>query len=260
MYKISLICILSTLFLCACHTATTPYTIRVHDEAAYMRAKNMLQYDLTQQKIDTELLPSAQTFSNLNPMNAITARKISYKLFERLSISFRLGIEDYSVAKTMLLQNFVSNPSEVEWHAYGFTFNQGTERITVTILGELDWDNNAILDYIVSFRINQNPLTYKTGEQENHMEMPTRDYTLLVKDINASLYVGNILFIHDYIKQSTGIRSVIYRDYTTAQEGFFQDHVSTSFAQGDEEIVLAPEDLEEKETNKENKNITRLSQ
>lgn len=233
-------------------------SIRVCDENAYAVAKPLLLYDFRKQGIELEILPSLNT---INPLEGILGNKAAKNLYKKLSLSFRFQNSGFKL-EPLFLKDYVSNDAEITMYSYGFTIDQGQEFITATILGVTDWDSDNINDYLISFRINQKALSYKSNNQQVHLELPTRDYLLLIRDINSSIYEAHILFIHDYIRQSTGARSEVYKNHEDAQNSLFQDHGAISFEQGQEQIVFAPSvDEKKKIKSKQEKNTpTSLSE
>ncbi len=234
---------LAFMLLCSsCVAKIPPHTLQIYDENAYAIARPLLLYDFQKQKIDIEVQPQS---SLLNPFYGIAGNQAAKKLYDSLSLSFRFPDQENS--GNSLLKDSIAENAEVTMHAYGFTVSQGSELITATILGETDWNNDSINDYILSFRINQKPLNYELNKQKARVELPTREYILLVRNVNASIYRGEILFIHDYIRQSSGIRSQVYKNHKDAKNSIFQDHSAISFEQGQENIVTAPSKKSEKE-------------
>lgn len=257
MKKIGLF-IVMTLLMSSCVSPIPQGSIRVYDEKAYFVAKPLLRYDFLGQGIEFEILPS---LSVANPLEGILGHKAAKSLYEKLSLSFRFQDSNFT-AKPFFLKDYISSDANVTMHSYGFTITQGQEFITATILGVIDWDSDNVNDYLISFRINQKALNYELNDQLARVELPTRDYLLLVRDINSRVYKADILFIHDYIKQSSGIRSEIYKNHKDAQNSLFQDHAAISFEQGQEQIVFAPSIDEKKKRRpaKKEGNSTRLSE
>ena len=231
-----LITAFSIVLLSSCASKVPPQSVRVYDQNAYTIAKPLLNRDFVKQKIDTEIFPSA---SIINPLEGVSGYWMAKNLYKKLSLSFRFQNAG-SGAQVIFLKDYVSDNAQIIMHAYGFTINQGAELITATLLGETDWDNDGVNDYLASFRINQKALQYESNKQQARVELPTREYILLIKDVNSDVYEAQILFIHDYIKQSSGIRSEVYKDHKAAKNSLFQDHGAVSFEQGQEQIVFAP--------------------
>lgn len=240
------------LLLSSCVSKIPPNTIRVYDANAYAMAKPLLRYDFIQQKINAEIIQSS---NSLNLAGGLAGNKAAKNLYEKLSISFRFPESDFS-SQLMLLKDYVSNDAKLTMHSYGFTIDQGLEFITVTILGETDWDHNNVSDYLISFRIKQDSLRYKLNNKQTSVALPTREYILLVEDVSSRVYIANILFIRDYIKDSTGVRTQIYKDHEGAEDSFFQEHGAISFEQGQEQIVFAPNaDKKQKIKPKQNEEV-----
>jgi len=224
------------------------HSIRVYDENAFLIVKPMLEDDFSKQKIDAEIPLSP---SKLN-MFGVFGVQMAKNLYKKLSLSFRFQ-DTSSGQQSFLLSDYVTDNADVTMYAYGFTIDQGSEYITVTILGETDWNSDNINDYIVSFRINQKALNYESNNQKARVALPTREYLLLIKNVNSIVYNADILLIHDYLKQSNGILSETYKNHESAQDSFFQDHGSISYEQGQEQIVFAPNTGEQQENKSKEK-------
>ena len=242
--------IFMALVMTSCVSQIPQRSILIYDEKAYVVAKPLLRHDFYKQKIDTEILPS---LSPANPLDGLIGHKMAKNLYKKLSLSFRFQDKDFN-ANPIFLEDYVSNDAEIIMHSYGFTIDQGQELITVTILGEADWNSDNVNDYLISFRINQKELNYNVKNYQAHVALPSRNYILLIKNINASIYNAHILYIHDYIKEGNGIRSEVYKNHEGAQNSLFQDHSAISFEQGQEQIVFAPDAKENNAKRKDKKN------
>jgi len=242
------------LLLSACMPSAPSHSIRIYDENAYAIVKPMLSVSFLEQKIDTEILPSSST---INPLRGIMGNRAAKKLYKRLSLSFRFS-DPSEMEQSILLEDYISSNAKVNMHAYGFTIDQGSEYITATILGETDWNNDIINDYIVSFRINQKTLNYESNNTQARVELPAREYILLIKNVDSSVYKAEILFIRDYIKQSTGIRSEIYKNHESARNSLFQEHVAISYEQGQEQIVRPPDTGKKSKSEKKKENVRKI--
>lgn len=230
------------LLISSCVTHPPQGSIRVYDENAYVVAKHLLRYDLRKQGIGAEILPSLNIS---NPFENVFGQRLAKDLYDKLSLSFRFPDSGFQL-ESVFLKDYISSDAVITMYLYGFTIDQGQEFITATILGVTDWDRDNVNDYLISFRINQKALNYELNDQQSRVELPTREYLLLIKDIDSSIYEAHVLFIHDYIKQSSGVRSEVYRNQKDAQNSLFQDHGAISFEQGQEQIVFAP-NIDEKQ-------------
>lgn len=234
------------LLFSSCASANPPRSIRIYDEKAYHLVKDLLIGDFIKQKIEIEIYPSTISLSLFGLIGARTARKI----YKRLSLSFRFQ-DSNPHQQVLLLSEYVADNADITMHAYGFTIDQGSEFITATVLGETDWDNDNISDYILSFRISQKALHYEFNKQKTRIESPTREYILLIRNVDSDVYKAEILLIHDYIRQSYGMRTMVYKNHAGALGSFFQEHVAISYEQGQEQIVFAPDTGEQKKNKSE---------
>ena len=104
------------------------------------------------------------------------------RLFRRLSPAFRFRAGEPAQA------TFAASRAEgdaLEMLPYGFALTQGTQRITVSLLGLADWDGNGSEDWFVRCSV-------KALQREEE-----RDYYLVIQDPEATAYRPLVIGVYD---------------------------------------------------------------
>lgn len=217
--------------LCAC-TANATGTIRVYDNDIYQNVKPMLLADFTKHGILTEDLPT------FNPINLFTKEwgfLTGKELFKRLSLSFQYPSTEES--KEWTFENIRADYTKVTMYSHGFVLEQGLEQITVSLLGDLDWNKDGVLDWLVYCRIEQ--LRTQNDITKNDARK-AREYLVVVTDRNAQYWQAEPVVIRDITLYTTGQESKIYRNLTMQKRKALEQSLAVDFEAGQTQILDAP--------------------
>ena len=110
-------------------------------------------------------------------------------LFQRLSPAFRFKVDPTLLPPTFALSRTAGDT--VEMRPYGFMLGQGADIVTVTLLAQVDWNDDGLNEWLLLCRVK--PLIGK-----NNM----RDYYLLIEKPGASILVPKLLAVYDCLSQS----------------------------------------------------------
>lgn len=223
-----------TLFLlCSCTAnATSQGIIRVYDNTIYQNVKPLLLADFTKHGIITEELPS------LNPIQFFSKEWgfVSAKeLYAKLTLSFRYpSIED---SRRWTFENLKEEYTETTMYSHGFTVEHGLEHITVSLLGDLKWDKNDTLDWLIYCRFEQKPTKNKLTKNDIRL---AREYLLVVTDRNATYWQAVPVVIRDLKLYSVGYDAAVYRNLTIQKQKALEPSLATDFEAGQAPILEKP--------------------
>lgn len=226
--------LLAFLFLCSCTaSANTQGMIRVYDNNIYQKVKPMLLADFTKHGILTEDLPS------FNPVDffqkewgLLTGRE----LYKKLTLSFRYpSIEE---SKTWTFASLKEDFTKTTMYNHGFIMERGLEKITVSLLGDLNWDADESLDWLVYCRFEQKATTDALSKNDAR---PAREYLVVITDRSGDYWQANPLVIRDLMLFSKGQEATIYRNLTEQKQKALEPSLAIDFEAGQTQILDAPE-------------------
>lgn len=105
------------------------------------------------------------------------------RLFEHLSPAFRYGGGAAETHRTFAASHVEGDGLEIR--PGGFTLNQGVQRVTVTLLGIADWNDDRQDDWLV--------LCSVYTQRQDHQ----RDYYLVITDPQAEIMRGRLFGVYD---------------------------------------------------------------
>lgn len=237
------------LFLCSCTaSANTQGIIRVYDNNIYQNVKPLLMADFTKHGILTEDLPS---FNPIDLFNKEWGFFTGRELYNKLTISFRYpSIPD---SKKWTFASLKEDYAETTMYNHGFIIERGLEKITVSLLGDLDWDKNDVLDWLVYCRFEQKPVTDEISKNDARQ---AREYFVIVTDRTTNFWQASPLVIRDLTLFSKGQESTIYRNLTEQKQKALEPGLALDFEAGQTQIIDAPENLQNTENSqKQNKSV-----
>lgn len=235
------------LFLCSCTaSANTQGIIRVYDNNIYQNVKPMLMADFTKHGILTEDLPS---FNPVDLFKKEWGLFTGRELYKKLTLSFRYpSIEE---SKTWTFASLKEDFTETDMYNHGFIIERGLEKITVSLLGDLNWDANDSLDWLVYCRFEQKATT---DELSKHDARPAREYLVVITDRSGEYWQAEPLIIRDLMLYTTGQEATIYRNLTEQKQKALEPSLALDFEAGQTQILDAPgADKKGKKNKQENK-------
>ena len=222
------------LFLCSCTaSANTQGIIRVYDNTIYQNVKPLLLADFTKHGILTEDLPSFNPVDFLKKeWGLFTGRE----LYKKLTLSFRYP--SIPESKTWTFASLKEDFTKTTMYNHGFIMERGLEKITVSLLGDLDWDKNESLDWLVYCRFEQKP---SSDEISKNDARPAREYFVIITDRSAEYWQAAPLVIRDMMLFSKGQESTVYRNLTEQKQKALEPSLDLDFEAGQAQIIDAPE-------------------
>lgn len=222
------------LFLCSCTaSANTQGIIRVYDNNIYQNVKPLLMADFTKHGILTEDLPS---FNPIDLFNKEWGFVTAKELYNKLTLSFRYpSIPD---SKKWTFAGLKEDYAKTTMYSHGFIIERGLEKITVSLLGDLDWDKNNVLDWLVYCRFEQKPVTDEISKNDAR---PAREYFVIVTDRTAEYWQGSPLVIRDLTLFTKGQESTIYRNLTEQKQKALEPGLALDFEAGQTQIIDEPD-------------------
>lgn len=234
------------LFLCSCTaSANTQGIIRVYDNTIYQNVKPLLMADFTKHGILTEDLPSYNPIDLFNKeWGFFTGRE----LYNKLTLSFRYpSIED---SKKWTFASLKEDYTKTTMYNHGFIMERGLEKITVSLLGDLDWDKNDVLDWLVYCRFEQKPVTDEISKNDAR---PAREYFVIVTDRKTAFWQAAPVVIRDLMLFSKGQESTVYRNLTEQKQKALEPGLALDFEAGQTQIIDAPIDVSDEGDKKNQK-------
>lgn len=226
--------LLAFLFLCSCTaSANTQGIIRVYDNTIYQNVKPMLMADFTKHGILTEDLPS---FNPVDLFQKEWGLLTGRELYKKLTLSFRYPSKGES--KTWTFASLKEDFTKTEMYNHGFIMERGLEKITVSLLGDLNWDNNDTLDWLVYCRFEQKATTDELSKNDGR---PAREYLVVITDRTGAYWQGKPLIIRDLMLFTHGQEATIYRNLTEQKQLALEPSLAIDFEAGQTQILDAPE-------------------
>lgn len=224
---------LTLLLLCSCTAnITTQGIIRVYDNTTYQNVKPLLLADFTKHGIITEELPGLNPIQFFNKeWGFVSARE----LYAKLTLSFRYpSIEE---SRRWTFESLEEDYTETAMYSHGFTMEHGLEHITVSLLGDLKWDKNDTLDWLVYCRFEQKPTRNKLTQNDIRT---AREYLLVITDRSGSCWQAVPIVIRDLKLYSVGYDATIYRNLTEQKQKALEPSLATDFEAGQAPILEKP--------------------
>lgn len=241
------------LFLCSCTaSANTQGIIRVYDNNIYQNVKPLLLADFTKHGILTEDLPSYNPVDFLKKeWGLLTGRE----LYKKLSLSFRYP--SIPESKTWTFASLKEDFTKTTMYNHGFIMERGLEKITVSLLGDLNWDKNESLDWLVYCRFEQKPVTDEISKNDAR---PAREYFVIITDRTGEYWQAVPLVIRDMMLFSKGQESTIYRNLTEQKQKALEPSLALDFEAGQTQIIDAPEKVQKSPKQKTDTGRTELKE
>ena len=144
-------------------------------------------------------------------------------LFQRLSPAFRFKVDPALLPPTFALSRTAGDT--VEMRPYGFMLGQGADIVTVTLLAQVDWNDDGLNEWLLLCRVK--PLIGK-----NNM----RDYYLLIEKPGASILVPRLLAVYDCLSQSCRL----FVDVDQKKPPYTPDEPTIEVKIGQKDVTLPP--------------------
>lgn len=225
---------LAFFLLCSC-TANAEMNgiIRVYDNTVYQNVKPMLLADFTKHGIITEELPS---FSPIQLFSKEWGHVTAEELYNKLTLSFRYPSSEDS--RHWTFANLAEEYTDAVMYSHGFTAQHGLEQVTVSLLGDMKWDRNDTLDWLVYCRFEEKQSKDKVNK--NNIRL-AREYLLMITDRTGSYWQAQPIVIRDLKLYSIGYDSTIYRNLTPQKQKALEPSLATDFEAGYAPILEKPE-------------------
>lgn len=225
---------LALFLLCSC-TANAEMNgiIRVYDNTVYQNVKPMLLADFTKHGIITEELPS------LNPVQLFSkewGHVTAKELYEKLTLSFRYPSSEDS--RYWTFAGLKEEYADAVMYSHGFTAEHGLERVTVSLLGDLKWDKNDSLDWLVYCRYEEKQSKDKLAK--NNIRH-AREYLLVITDRTGRYWNAQPVVIRDLKLYSSGYDAAIYRNLTKQKQKALEPSLATDFEAGQAPLLQRPD-------------------
>jgi len=235
--------LLAFLFLCSCTaSANTQGIIRVYDNTIYQNVKPMLMADFTKHGILTEDLPS---FNPVDLFQKEWGLFTGRELYKKLTLSFRYPSKEES--KTWTFASLKEDFTKTDMYNHGFIMERGLEKITVSLLGDLNWDSNDTLDWLVYCRFEQKATTDDLSKNDAR---PAREYLVVITDRTGEFWQAKPLIIRDLMLFTHGQEATIYRNLTEQKQLALEPSLAIDFEAGQTQILDAPSTQDKPEKSK----------
>lgn len=246
MKKIIFFCLF---FFFACTAFATPQgVIKIYDNTIYQSIKTLLYADFTKHGIITEEIPG---------FNPIDIYKLEWgvmsgkNLYEKIALSFMYPSHEES--KKWTFKNFYHTKAKAKMYSHGFVLEQGLQKITLSLLGELHWNSDNISDWLVYCRVDEKQT--KNALTKNDIRN-AREYLLIITDRDGKFWQASPVIIRDFIIYSHGNDSKIYRNLTKQTQLALEPSLAIDYEAGQEQII---DTTNKNEKNKQNKLVNEES-
>ncbi len=220
-------------FLCSCMAnASSQGIIRVYDNTRYQNIKPLLLADFTKHGIITEDLPSFNPVGLINKEWGFFTGK---ELYKKLTLSFRYPSVEES--RHWTFAGLESEYADTEMYSHGFIMEQGLERITVSLLGDLDWDKDGVLDWLVYCRFEEKASSDKLAKNNARK---AREYFVIIRDRTAEYWQAEPFVIRDLTLFIHGQDSAVYRNLTERKQKALEPGLALDFEAGRAKILDMP--------------------
>lgn len=233
------------LFLCSCTASANPQgIIRVYDNNIYQNVKPLLMADFTKHGIVTEDLPS---FNPIDLFKKEWGFVTGKELYKKLTLSFRYPSNPDS--KKWTFESLKEDFTKTTMYSHGFILERGLEKITVSLLGDLDWDKNDVLDWLVYCRFEQKPTTDEISKNDAR---PAREYFVIVTDRTAEYWQAEPIVIRDMMLFTKGQETTLYRNLTMQKQKALEPSLAVDFEAGQTQIIDDPKSPQNSPKNQKN--------
>lgn len=250
MKKIIFFCIF--LFYSCTAFANPRGVIRIYDNAIYQNIKTLLYADFTKHGIVTEEIPG---FNPINLFNLEWGAMSGKNLYEKIALSFMYPSHEES--KNWTFKNFRHTKTKAKMYSHGFVLEQGLQKITLSLLGELHWNEDSISDWLIYCRVDEMQTKNKiTKNNTRH----AREYFLIISDRSGTYWQAKPFLIRDLTIYSQSTESKIYRNITKQLQLALEPNLAIDFEEGQEQIVDSSTNKKEKNKELETLNEQSLSE
>lgn len=109
--------------------------------------------------------------------------QVGESLFHRLSPAFRFQVDPSLLPATFAASR--TQEDSLEMRPYGFILGQGIENVSVSLLAQMDWDDNGTEDWLLLCRI------------ASLQGVTLRDYYLLIEHPEANILHPRVIAVYD---------------------------------------------------------------